>query len=903
MKKENVINKKSSSAYDPSQVEQKWYRIWEESGAFIASDTQRPPYAIMIPPPNITGALHMGHALNNTIQDIVIRMKRMQGYDALWLPGTDHAGIATQSVVEKKLRLENKTRHDLGREKFIEEVWKWREEYGNRILQQLRRLGCSCDWSRTRFTLDEGLSRAVREVFCALYDEGLIYRGLRIVNWCPTCHSAISDDEVEHRDEDGFLYEIRYPLVYGNEALVVATTRPETMFGDVAVAVHPDDTRWNKFIGKMVQLPLTNRTIPVIADNAVELDFGTGCLKITPAHDANDFEIGKRHQLEPFCVISTDGTMNQNAPEKYRGLDRFECRKIALHDLEQQGLLQKIVPYRHAVGHCYRTDDVIEPYLSEQWFVKMADLAQPALDAYRQGRVRFIPARYGKIYESWLENVRDWCISRQLWWGHRIPIWTCKDCGYIQAYRNDPKLCPQCSSTHLEQDPDVLDTWFSSQLWPFSTLGWPDQTADLKKWYPTNLLSTAREIIFFWVARMVMMGEKFMKDVPFDTVYIHGTVLDSLGRRMSKSLGNGIDPIDLIEEYGCDAVRFSLMMLNTEGQDIKLSPDKMEMGKHFANKIWNAIRFVYTALEDYTPPKQSSHEFKEREDRWILSRLQYIIQEVTLSIDEYRLREGALALYEFFWKEFCDWYLELIKPRLNAIKKDFPTEDEIQSANDAKWVMNQVVDNFLRLLHPYMPHISEELWQAYPNAKRNQDGLRNLLIKESWCAPLNSNRDLHLEETFELTIELVRNLRALRTSVGLTEKTPIQVICSTSSEKVLYELEEMRSVIIRSAKLSELIVGKDLERPKHSLSFLLPQGPTAVYVPLEGLVDIEAERVKAEKKLQELQFQYEQKEAQLQNENFIQRAKPHAIQVIVEARNRIYEQIQILKAHIDYLIK
>ncbi|MDK9699485.1 MAG: valine--tRNA ligase [bacterium] len=907
---------KKGGAYDPTGVEQRWYQHWEASGAFIAHDRGRQPFAIMIPPPNVTGALHMGHALNNTIQDMVIRMRRMQGFDTLWLPGTDHAGIATQSVVEKDLRKKKSSRHELGRERFIEEVWKWKEEYGNRILTQLKRLGCSCDWSRTRFTLDDGLSHAVRHVFCTLFEDGLIYRGLRIVNWCPTCHSAISDDEVEHRDEDSFLWEIDYPLVEGEGALRVATTRPETLFGDMAVAVHPKDERWNRFIGQEVRLPLTDRTIPVIADEAVELDFGTGCLKITPAHDANDFETGKRHGLEPFCVIATNGTMNENVPEKYRGLDRFKCRDAAIADLKEQGLLHQETPYKHAVGHCYRTDDVIEPYLSEQWFVKMEPLAQPALQAYRDDRLKFVPARYGHIYERWLENVRDWCISRQLWWGHRIPIWTCDNCEHVSAYREDPTECPVCQSKNLTQDPDVLDTWFSSQLWPFSTLGWPENTNDLQKWYPGNLLSTAREIIFFWVARMVMMGEKFKPhtgtiridgeevptDCPFETVYIHGTVLDNQGRRMSKSLGNGIDPIDLIDKYGCDAVRFSLMMLATEGQDIKLAADRMEMGKHFANKIWNAVRFVYQALDAHPEPEAMPHKFTMREDKWILSQLQTVTGTVTGAIEEYRLREGALALYDFFWNQFCDWYLELIKPRLRAGNEPDADDAAKRSAFEARCVLDHTIHTFLKLLHPYMPHITEELWQIHPSAKHsNYNPPRPLLMLANWPEPNPLWIDLHIEQAFALTMELVRNIRATRAAVNLTDKTLLKVMCSTSSHDVRLELQEMETVIKQSAKLEELTIGENLPRPEQSTSFMLPFGPTVVYIPLAGLVDLEAERAKARKKLEELDKQIAGKNAQLANENFVSRAKPEAVQVIVESRNRLEEQIQLMKEHLSSL--
>ncbi|HHY61018.1 MAG TPA: valine--tRNA ligase, partial [Clostridia bacterium] len=705
-----------AKTYSPKEVEAKWYRYWEENGYFHQDvDPDREAFSIVMPPPNVTGSLHMGHALDNTLQDILTRWRRMQGYNTLWLPGTDHAGIATQVRVEEEIAKEGLSKYDLGREKFLERVWDWKHTYGNRITQQLRTLGASCDWQRERFTLDEGCSRAVREVFKRLYDKGLIYRGDYIINWCPKCQTTISDIEVEHHETQGHLWHIKYPLAGEDGYVVVATTRPETMLGDTAVAVHPEDERYRHFIGKTVILPLVNREIPVIADEYVDPEFGTGVVKITPSHDPNDFEVALRHNLPGLTVMDKQGRMNENAGP-YQGLDRYECRKKIVADLEAQGFLLKVEEHQHAVGQCYRCDTVIEPMVSKQWFVKMKPLAEPAMRAVEEGRIRFVPERFTKIYLGWLENIRDWCISRQLWWGHRIPVWYCRDCEAEICALQEPEVCPKCGSKHLEQDPDVLDTWFSSALWPFSTMGWPEQTEDLKKFYPTSVLVTGRDIIFFWVARMIFMGLEFMQDVPFREVFIHGLVLDAQGRKMSKSLGNGIDPMEVIEQYGADTLRFMLITGNTPGNDLRFQYERLEGARNFCNKIWNASRFALMHLGDMEPgaPK----ERLELADRWILSRLNHTVRQVTNYLERYELGEAARELYDFIWSEFCDWYIELVKPRLYG--KVTP-----ESRATAQQVLWYTLSEILRLLHPFMPFISEEIWQHLPHREGS-------LMLEKW---------------------------------------------------------------------------------------------------------------------------------------------------------------------------
>src|SRR3990170_6253726 len=706
--------------FEPKKIEERWYKFWLEKGYFHANEnSDKKSYCIVIPPPNITGALHIGHALNNTIQDILTRWKRMEGFNTLWMPGTDHAGIATQNVIERQLLAEGTDRHKLGREEFVERVWKWKERSGGDIIRQLKRLGASCDWERERFTMDEGLSKAVREVFVRLYDEGLIYKGDRLINWCPRCHTALSDLEVEHEEQKGHLYHIKYPVKNTSDFITIATTRPETMLGDTAVAVNPDDERYKNFTGKIVTLPIVNREIPVIADSYVDKNFGTGALKITPAHDPNDFEIGTRHNLLQVKVIAEDGTMNENAG-KYKGLDRFKCRKALLSDLENEGFLIKVEDYVHSVGKCYRCKTIVEPNLSKQWFVKIKPLSEPALEAVKDGRIRIIPKGWENTYFEWMNNIKDWCISRQIWWGHRIPAWNCLDCGDITVSKTDVKECSKCKSKNIEQESDVLDTWFSSALWPFSTLGWPENTKELEAFYPTSVLVTSFDILFFWVARMIMMGLKFRGDIPFRDVYIHALVRDSEGQKMSKSKGNVIDPLIMMEKYGTDAFRFTLAAFAAQGRDIKLSEERIEGYRNFANKIWNAFRFAMMNLEDYissqdivgqgfslavSKPEGLPYNL-QLSDRWIISRLQKAIADTRKGLTEYKFNESAGTIYQFFWHELCDWYIEIIKPRLAASPEERKT---------AQSVLLYVMENSLRLLHPFMPFITEELWQQLPH--------------------------------------------------------------------------------------------------------------------------------------------------------------------------------------------
>ena len=697
--------------YDPGAVEEKWYRFWEENQLFHAEvNPDKQPYSIVIPPPNVTGQLHMGHALDNALQDILIRWRRMQGYNTLWMPGTDHAGIATQIKVEENLAKEGLSRYDLGREAFIERVWQWKQQYGSRILNQLKRLGASCDWQRERFTMDEGCSQAVREVFVSLYEKGLIYQGNRITNWCPRCNTALSDIEVEHEDRPGHLYHVRYPVEgEAGRYVTVATTRPETILGDSGVAVHPDDERYSDVVGKKLILPLLGRKLPVVADSYVDPAFGTGAVKVTPAHDPNDFEMGLRHNLPQIVVINLDGTMSADCG-KYAGMDRYQCRKALVADLEAAGYLVKIDDHNHAVGQCQRCTTVVEPLISRQWFVKMAPLAKPAIEAVESGRISFVPERFTKIYTNWLENIRDWCISRQIWWGHRIPAWYCQACGEVTVSRDTVDACPKCGGA-VEQDPDVLDTWFSSALWPFSTMGWPQQTAELRQFYPTSVLVTGYDIIFFWVARMIFMGLEFQQEIPFRHVFIHGLVRDSQGRKMSKSLGNGIDPLEVIEQYGADTLRFTLVTGNTPGNDMRFYWERVESSRNFANKIWNASRFVLMNLDGFDP--QAAPGPLTLADRWILSRYATTVAAVTDNLDKFELGEAARAIYEFIWSEFCDWYIELAKSRL------YDKENQAARAT-AQYVLWYVLGNTMKLLHPFMPFLTEEIWQHLPHEGKSR---------------------------------------------------------------------------------------------------------------------------------------------------------------------------------------
>ncbi|MFH0799538.1 MAG: valine--tRNA ligase [Pseudomonadota bacterium] len=852
-------------AYEPKAVETKWYSFWESGGYFHAPDSPKgKQYCIVIPPPNITGALHMGHALNDTLQDILIRWKRMQGFASLWQPGTDHAGIATQNVVERELlKTEKKRRQEIGREALIERIWKWKEKYGGRILEQLKALGASCDWERTRFTLDEGLSRAVRECFVRLYDEGLIYRGKYIVNWCPRCHTALADDEVDHKDEKGRLWHIRYPFKDGKGHVVVATTRPETMLGDTAVAVNPKDDRYAALLGKLVKLPGTSREIPIIADDFVDSSFGTGAVKVTPAHDPNDFQIGERHNLPRINVMNSDATMSAEAGSKYAGMTTAECRKKIVKGLEEAGLLEKIEDHAHAVGHCYRCHTTIEPWLSDQWFVKMRPLAEAAIRATEEGKVRFHPDRWESFYLQWLENARDWCISRQIWWGHRIPVWYCKrdggTCPPIAAH-DTPSKCPHCGGTNLVQDEDVLDTWFSSALWPFSTLGWPDTTPELAAYYPTATLSTARDIIYFWVARMVMMGLKFMGDVPFRDVYIHGTILDEQGRRMSKSAGNGIDPIDIIEKYGADAMRYSLIVLSTEGQDLKLSESKFEMGRNFCNKLWNAARFAMMNLEG-APVTEPGEKDLSLADKWILNGLQSTTNAIDGELTAFHFSVAAQELYRFVWNDFCDWYLEAAKIALND-----PANGKARAA--AQHTLKRVLSDILKLLHPFLPFVTEEIWSHLnPDEKP--------LIASDY--PVEGDRPfvqeaLFFEMTVKEAVEKIRNIRG-ESNVAPAKKIRSSIsVMNDEGHAMLAQKDCPRYVehLARVEKHTFCKKGKEpAETQKAATSVAANQ---TVYIPLSGLIDVEAEVARLTKEIARTNGEIEVSERKLSNEAFVKGA-------------------------------
>ena len=847
------------SVYEPGQVERKWYKFWRERNYFAPSgDTNQPMFSIVMPPPNVTGSLHLGHALDNTLQDILTRWKRMQGYNVLWLPGTDHAGIATQAKVEEALAQEGLSRHDLGREKFVERVWEWKHLYGNRITEQLSLLGSSCDWSRERFTMDEGCSRAVREVFVDMYNKGLIYQGDYIINWCPKCHTAISDIEVEHEDTEGKLWYIRYPIEGSDEYLVVATTRPETMLGDTGVAVHPEDERYSHLIGRNVMLPLMNRPIPVFADDYVDKEFGTGAVKVTPAHDPNDFEMGFRHQLPQIKVMDDGGIMNENAGQ-YEGLDRSECRQKVVADLEALGLLEKIEPHQHAVGHCQRCETIIEPMISKQWFVRMKPLAEPAIRRVVEGDIRFVPERFTKIYLNWMENIRDWCISRQLWWGHRIPVWYCDQCGEIICSKTDPDRCPSCESDQLRQDEDVLDTWFSSALWPFSTLGWPEETKDLETFYPTSVLVTGRDIIFFWVARMIFSGLEQTGQVPFYDVNIHGLILDAQGRKMSKSLGNGIDPIEVIDKYGADTLRFALITGVTPGNDVRFHWEKVENTRNFANKIWNAARFVLMNLEGYEPVEVAEEDLTLA-DRWIISRLANTAEDVTRLLEEYDLGEAAKTLYEFIWDEFCDWYIELAKIRLG------------QSADShhrlvAQNVLLQVLFDTLRLLHPFMPFITEEIYQNLP-------GHNDTIILDAW--PVKGQVWPEAVEDMQQLMSVIRNLRNIRAEFNVAPGTPINTIILVRDQGKMALFENNQEYIQRLAQVKKIEVVNNLDtKPAQAVSALTAW--TEIYVPLEGIIDIEREIVRLEKELKATEADLQRAESKLGNANFLAKAPQEVI--------------------------
>ena len=848
------MRKELPKQYDPRQVEGQIYELWMENDCFKATpDPDKKPYCIVMPPPNVTGQLHMGHALDSTLQDILTRYRRMQGYSALWLPGTDHAGIATQIKVEEELRKnEGLTRYDLGREKFLERVWAWKEKYGSRIVQQQKKLGVSCDWSRSRFTMDDGCSKAVRETFCELYDKGLIYKGSRIINWCPHCITALSDAEVEYVDKPGHLWYIRYPLTDGSGDIVVATTRPETMMGDTGVAVNPEDEKFKHLIGKTCILPIMNREIPIIGDEYCEIGFGTGAVKMTPAHDPNDFEVGLRHNLEIIRVIADDGRINENGG-KYNGMDRYECRKAIVKDLEEQGYLIKTEPYSHNVGTCYRCHNDVEPLISAQWFVKMEPLAKEALRIVKDGGVRFVPDRFTKIYNNWMENVHDWCISRQLWWGHQIPAWYCADCGHINVSREDPTKCEQCGSTKLTRDEDVLDTWFSSALWPFSTLGWPDlDAADLKYWYPTTDMVTGYDIIFFWVARMIFSGMEQMKKEPFKTVFIHGLVRDDKGRKMSKSLGNGIDPLEMADTYGADALRFNLITGNSPGNDMRFYVEKCEAMRNFANKIWNASRYVLMNLSVDEPGLPDVSKL-ELEDKWVLSKLNTLIREVTENMDAYELGVASAKVYDFIWDTYCDWYIELTKARL------YDADEE--SKRIAQQVLVYVLDQLLRLLHPFMPFITEEIWQAIPH-----EG--DFLIRAEWPTP-NAALDFAAEaDALEMVKNAISAIRARRAEMNVppSRKAALYVVSAHN------DYFRQGEGFIRRLAYADQVVLCDEDPKGHEDMLCVVTADAKLYIPLDQLIDTEKELARIAKEKENCLKQIAMFEGKLSNESFVSRA-------------------------------
>ena len=851
------MKKELPKVYEPQQVEGRIYEMWEKAGCFNGDpDPKKEPFSIVMPPPNVTGQLHMGHALDCTLQDILTRFKRMQGYSTLWLPGVDHAGIATQIKVEEELRTkEGLTRYDLGREKFLQRVWKWKEQYGDRIVAQQKKMGVSCDWSRSRFTMDDTCAKAVRETFCELYDKGLIYKGSRIINWCPHCATALSDAEVEYVDKPGHLWYIRYPLTDGSGDLVIATTRPETMMGDTGVAVNPEDERFKHLVGKTCILPIMNREIPIVADEYVELGFGTGAVKMTPAHDPNDFEVGLRHNLETIRCIGDDGKINENGGP-YNGMDRYECRKQIVKDLEEQGYLIKTEPYSHNVGTCYRCHNDVEPLISAQWFVKMEPLAKEAIRVVKDGTIKFVPERFTKTYINWMENVHDWCISRQLWWGHQIPAWYCDDCGHINVDRQDPTVCQKCGSTHLTRDPDVLDTWFSSALWPFSTMGWPEKTADLDFYYPTSVMVTGYDIIFFWVARMIFSGCEQMKKIPFHTVLIHGLVRDDKGRKMSKSLGNGIDPLEMAEKYGADALRFNLITGNSPGNDTRFYTEKCEAMRNFANKIWNASRFVMMNLtiDTCTLPDAAA---LEREDKWVLSKLNTLVKEVTENLDAYEIGVASAKVYDFLWDTYCDWYIELTKTRLNG-------EDE-QAKLTAQNVLCYVLTELLKLLHPFMPFITEEIFQALPHTG-------DFLMTSEWPKYQEALHFPEEEAAMEAVMDTIKAIRARRAEMNVPPSKKAEVLLVTATPEIY---RQGMHFLERLAYASGVTFADTAPADVTGLVTVVTHNATA-YLPLSELVDLAAERERIVKEIEKAQNGLRIVEQKLSNEKFVSKA-PEAV--------------------------
>lgn len=864
------MNNELPKTYEFKETEEKLYKFWQDNGYFHAEvDETKKPFSIVIPPPNVTGQLHMGHAFDETLQDILIRTKRMQGFSALWMPGTDHAGIATQIKVEENLRKEEGlTRYDLGREKFLERVWDWKNQYGSRIIQQLKKLGSSCDWDRERFTMDEGCSKAVKEVFVNLYNKGLIYKGNRIINWCPHCATALSDAEVEYETQPGHLWHIRYPLSDGSGEVIVATTRPETFMGDTGVAVNPDDERYQHLIGKKCILPIMNREIPIFADDYVDPSFGTGCVKITPCHDPNDFEMGQRHNLEQILVFNGDGTVNENGG-KYCGMDRYACRDAVIEDLNEGGYLLKVEDHEHNVGTCYRCGTTVEPMTSAQWFVKMGPLAKEAIEVVKDGRVKFVPDRFSKTYLHWMENVHDWCISRQLWWGHQIPAFYCEDCGEMIVSKEDVKVCPKCGSTHIHQEEDVLDTWFSSALWPFSTMGWPDQTPELNYFYPTSVLVTGYDIIFFWVARMIFSGMEHMKKEPFKTVYIHGLVRDAQGRKMSKSLGNGIDPLEIIDQYGADALRFTLITGNSPGNDMRFSVERVEASRNFANKIWNASRFIQMNL---TIDHVKLPENAGMEDKWILSKFNTLIKEVTENIERYELGIAAQKLYDFIWDQFCDWYIEIVKPKLQ-------NKEDAAACENTQNVLCYVLSEAMKLLHPFMPFITETIWQALPHEGDS-------IMVSKWPGYDPAFEFKAEEESMEIIMDSIRSVRNRRAEMNVPPSKKAKIIVVTDTPKVF---EEGRAFVSKLAYASEIQLIDEVPADTSKMVSVVTKN-AQIFMPMNELIDPEKEKARLMKEKKKVQKDIDFVMKKLNNQGFLAKA-PETVIAEMQEKAAKYEEL------------
>jgi valyl-tRNA synthetase len=874
-----------AKGYEPGDVEQKWYKYWEDNNLFRAkASSDEDPFCIVIPPPNVTGTLHMGHALNNTLQDILCRYKKMMGYNVLWQPGMDHAGIATQNVVERDLAAKGTDRHAVGREKFEELVWEWKEKYGGIIINQLRRLGCSCDWSRERFTMDEGLSRAVKEVFVRLYKEGLIYRGDYIINWCPRCHTALADIEVEHEDMDSFLYYIRYPFENRDGHLIVATTRPETLLGDTAVAVNPKDERYGDLSGASVILPILNRPIPVILETYVDMEFGTGALKITPAHDPNDFEIGNTHNLERIKVLDENGMMNELAGP-YQGMDRFECREKILEDLKEAGLLEKIEDYKNAVGHCYRCKTMIEPLLSKQWFVKTGPLAEAAIKAVKQGKTRITPANWEATYFDWMDNIRDWCVSRQIWWGHRIPAWYCQKCGEVMVEKETPKSCASCQSPDLVQDSDVLDTWFSSALWPFSTLGWPDSTDELKTFYPTSVLITGFDILFFWVARMMMMGIHFMDDIPFNDVYIHALVRDAEGKKMSKSKGNVIDPLEIMDEHGTDAFRFTLAALAAQGRDIKLSEERIQGYRHFVNKIWNAARFALMNMEGDISTK-GDNSSRTLADRWILTRLGQVSNDVSLALEDFRFNDAAGLCYQFVWHELCDWYLEMAK-------ESFYGDDEALKQS-AKATVKEALMASLKLLHPFMPFVTEEIWHKLP-------GIESSIMSADFPKKSDFPEDKDALKEMDLLMEVITGIRNIRGEMNIPPSKSVSIVIDMVGKEESDILNRNMAYIQSLAKVDDASIVSGVPKPEASATAVF--GRNQVHVLLKGLIDFEEERKRLRKEIGKIEKDIQASDKKLTNKSFLEKAPADIVAKVKEKVEDLTHKLDKLNQNLSFFEK